>query len=130
MQLVVDRTVNKTHENLMKPLAEILWYLVRTGISFPPKFYYCNMHLFKKVTIKCTFSLNILTIRSVLQVYIQQMMQKHIFMVCLTAEGGVCHWLGSLVYVSPYCNLHTWTGQRKKPEELQFLVDNISRRLR
>lgn len=55
------------------------------------------------------------------------MMQKT---VSLTAEGEVCHWLGSLVYVSPYCDLHTWTGQHKKPEELQFLVGNIFHHLR
>lgn len=57
----------------------------------------------------------------------QHMMQKT---VSLTAEGEVCHWLGSLVYVSPYCDLHTWTGQHKKPEELQFLVGNIFHHLR
>lgn len=45
--------------------------------------------------------------------------------ISLTAGGEACHWLGSPVYGSPYCNLHTWTGQHKKPEELQFLVGSI-----
>lgn len=115
---------------LQKPIVVMLWYLVKTGILLPCKFYQQNMHSFKKATINCIFNFVFSLWVCCNQVYTEQTMQKDVFMVCLTAEGEACHWLGSLVYVSPYCNLHTWTGQHKKREERPFLVDNISHHLR
>lgn len=82
----------------------------------------------KKATIKCTLSLNVLFIKNALQLSLCPAFGAK--PISLTAGGEACHWLSSPVYGSPCCNLHTWTGQHKKPEELQFLVGNIFHHLR